>query len=103
MPRTKAAPLAQGPRCLGRPRITDLRAVVDAIQCIAAIDHQRSLQPGIFRPSPQPSAISTPKEPGAFAHGEPSDRAYTQACMTMRRRQIVPRATVYPRGCGGLL
>jgi putative transposase len=39
------APLLPGPRRLGRPRTSNLRDVVDAIQCIAATGCQWSLPP----------------------------------------------------------
>ena len=58
--------------------------------------------PEFSTPHDSPALFHHRKNEGAFAHGEPSDRAYAQACMTMRRRQIEPSATVYPRGCGGL-
>jgi transposase len=44
------APLLPGPRRLGRPRTTDLRDVVNAIQYIAATGCQRSLPPLDFPP-----------------------------------------------------
>ena len=42
------APLLPGPRRLGRPRSTDLRAVVNAIQYIASTGCQRTQLPRDF-------------------------------------------------------
>jgi transposase len=43
-------PLFPGPRRLGRPRTTELRGVVNAIQYIAATGCQRRLLPRDFSP-----------------------------------------------------
>ena len=48
------APLMPAPKRVGRPRATDLRAVLDAILCIASTGRRRAMLPGDF---PPPSAV----------------------------------------------
>ncbi len=48
------APLTPAPKRVGRPRATDLRAVLDAILCIASTGRRRAMLPGDF---PPPSAV----------------------------------------------